>query len=73
MPDGALIGSYDHRLVGLSVLLAVLASYAALSLAARIAASAGGIRSVWLVAGAGAMGLGSGPCTTSECSPTDSP
>ncbi len=32
---GALAGSYDYRLVALSVLIAVMASYAALDLAGR--------------------------------------
>jgi PAS domain S-box-containing protein len=54
----ALVGSYDGRLVVLSVFLAILASYAALDLASRITAARGGIRSVWLTCGAAAMGLG---------------
>jgi len=54
----ALSGSYDYRLVALSIVLAVFASYAALDLAGRVTSSRGGARSVWLSAGAAAMGLG---------------
>jgi two-component system sensor histidine kinase/response regulator len=53
-----LTGSYDYRLAVLSVLLAMLASHAALDLAARITAARGGVRTVWLTCGASAMGLG---------------
>ena len=56
--EAVLIGSYDYGLVGLSVFLAMLASYAALDLAGRINAARGGLRSVWLGGGAFAMGLG---------------
>jgi two-component system, sensor histidine kinase and response regulator len=51
-------GSYDYRLVALSVLIAVLASYAALDLAARVTAARGRIRFAWLLGGASAMGTG---------------
>jgi two-component system sensor histidine kinase/response regulator len=51
-------GSYDYRLVALSVLIAVLASYAALDLAARVTAARGRIRFAWLCGGAAAMGTG---------------
>jgi PAS domain S-box-containing protein len=54
----ALIGSYDYRLVTLSVLIAMLASYAALDLAGRVTAARGRGRFVWLTGGAAAMGLG---------------
>jgi PAS domain S-box-containing protein len=53
-----LAGAFDHRLVALSVVLAMLASYAALSLAGRIVASRGPMRAFWLTYGAGTMGLG---------------
>jgi two-component system, sensor histidine kinase and response regulator len=53
-----LVGSYDYRLVALSVTLAVLASYAALDLAGRVTAARASARVVWLAAGACAMGLG---------------
>src|SRR5271168_962128 len=56
--SGLLAGSYDYRLVALSVLIAILASYAALDLAGRVTAARGRARSIWLTGGAGAMGLG---------------
>lgn len=58
MNTANLIGSYDYTLVALSVLIAVLASYAALDLAARVTASSGSIRAIWLLGGAVAMGTG---------------
>ena len=54
----SLVGSYDVRLVALSVLIAIFASYVALELAVRITAAAGRVRLVWLSGGAIAMGLG---------------
>jgi len=51
-------GSYDYRLVALSVLIAVFASYAALELAARTTAARGRVRLAWLIGGAATMGLG---------------
>src|SRR5580704_7250670 len=56
--EAALIGSYDYRLVALSVLIAILASYAALDLGGRVTASRGSLRSIWLMGGAAAMGMG---------------
>src|SRR6201998_3075161 len=53
-----LTGSYNHALVGLLVLIAMFASYAALDLAGRVAAASGWTRAVWLLGGAGAMGTG---------------
>ena len=53
-----LTGSYDYRLVALSVLIAILASYAALDLASRVTAAHGRIRFAWLLGGATAMGMG---------------
>ena len=50
--------SYDYRLVALSVLIAVCASYAALDLAGRVTAARGRALVLWLVCAAGAMGLG---------------
>jgi PAS domain S-box-containing protein len=55
--DG-LAGTYDYRLVVLSVLISALASYAALDLGGRVTASRGSLRSLWLMGGAAAMGLG---------------
>src|SRR5689334_19745128 len=51
-------GSYDYRLVGLSVLIAICAAYAALDLAGRTTAAIGRIRITWLAGGATAMGIG---------------
>ena len=59
MPSApALTGSYDYRLVALSVLIVILASYAALELAGRVTAARRWARFIWLMAGAAAMGLG---------------
>lgn len=54
----AMNGSYDYRLVALSVVIAVMASYAALDLAARVTATHGRVRFAWLWGGATAMGTG---------------
>ena len=51
-------GSYDFRLVTVSVVIAICASYAALDLAGRTTAASGRIRMAWLAGGAAAMGLG---------------
>ena len=51
-------GTYAPTLVGLSIAIAVLASYVALELASRVTASRGGIRLAWLFAGASTMGIG---------------
>jgi diguanylate cyclase len=51
-------GSYNHWLVLLSLLVAMLASYTALDLATRITASKGLAARTWLVGGAFAMGTG---------------
>lgn len=53
-----MIGYYDYRLVALSVVIAICASYVALDLAGRITAARGQIRVAWLAGGATAMGLG---------------
>jgi len=53
-----LVGSYDYRLVALSVLIAILASYAALDLAGRVTSAQGKARLLWLNGGAIAMGFG---------------
>ena len=56
--NAALSGSYDLRLVELSVVIAMCASYAALDLAGRVTASKSFSRRIWLIGGATAMGLG---------------
>src|SRR3984893_10885278 len=58
MTPKAMIGHYDYRLVALSVLIAVLASYTALDLAGRTTAARGRVRLTWLAGGATAMGVG---------------
>src|SRR5579863_3537900 len=58
MPEAALVGTYDYRLVALSVLLAILSSLAALDLAGRITAPRTRHRWIWLGGGAMVMGLG---------------
>jgi two-component system, sensor histidine kinase and response regulator len=57
-PDLVLIGSYDYRLVALSVFIAILASYAALDLSGRVTSSHGRARVLWLIGGSVAMGIG---------------
>src|SRR5712691_1572694 len=56
--DAVLAGSYDYLLVALSVLVAILASYAALDLAGRVTSAQGKARLLWLNGGAIAMGFG---------------
>jgi PAS domain S-box-containing protein len=53
-----LVGSYDLRLVALSIFIALSASSAALDLGGRVTAARGWIRSAWLAGGAAAMGFG---------------
>jgi PAS domain S-box-containing protein len=53
-----LTGSYDFRLVALSIIISILAAYVALDLAGRVTASRGFARMAWLIGGASAMGLG---------------
>src|ERR1700728_1832839 len=56
--EATLAGSYDFRLVVLSVFIATLASYAALDLGGRVTAARGRLRILWLTGGATAMGMG---------------
>src|SRR5437899_4195726 len=56
--DAVLAGSYNYLLVALSVLVAILASYAALDLAGRVTSTRGKARLLWLNGGASAMGFG---------------
>ena len=53
-----LVSSYDYRLVALSVVIAILAAYAALDLAGRVTSARSQIRFVWLTCGSLAMGIG---------------
>jgi PAS domain S-box-containing protein len=54
----SMTGSYDYRLVALSIVIAICAAYAALDLAARTRAARGRLLIAWLGGGAFAMGLG---------------
>ena len=59
MPGQELLASYDPGLVAVSIIVAVLASYAALDLSARIAAAGRGWGRIgWVTGGAIAMGCG---------------
>jgi len=58
VPALAMAGSYDYRLVVVSVLIAMMASYAALDLAGRVTSARGVARTLWLSGGATAMGIG---------------
>jgi PAS domain S-box-containing protein len=50
--------TYDYRLVALSVVIAICASYVALDLTGRVTANRGRARLAWLLGGAFAMGSG---------------
>jgi NO-binding membrane sensor protein with MHYT domain len=56
--NAVLVGSYDYGEVARSVLIAIVASYAALDVAARVNAARGTARLVSLGGGAVAMGVG---------------
>ena len=56
--SAALNGSYDYNEVARSVLIAIVASYAALDLTGRVTAARGRVRLAWLSGGAIAMGIG---------------
>src|SRR5580658_6787427 len=56
--NAILVGSYDYQLVAWSVLIAVVASYAAFDLTGRESAARGWARLCWLVGGATATGIG---------------
>jgi NO-binding membrane sensor protein with MHYT domain len=56
--DQALLGSYNDGLVVLSVVIAIVAAYAALDLAGRVTSAGGRVRFPWLSGGAIAMGTG---------------
>lgn len=58
MTNQTLPETYDYRLVVLSILIAILASYTALDLAGRVTASRGRARLAWLIGGAISMGIG---------------
>ncbi|MFP5237052.1 MAG: MHYT domain-containing protein [Acidobacteriota bacterium] len=56
--ETALQGTYNVPLVLVSILIAIIASFAALDLAGRITGASGRIRAAWLSSGAIAMGVG---------------
>jgi signal transduction histidine kinase len=56
--DVALAGSYDLRVVVLSIAIAVLGAYAGLDLAERVTAARGRPRILWLVGGVTAIAVG---------------
>ncbi len=56
--DAVMSFSYDPLQVGLSVLIAIAASYAALDLAGRVMANRKVVRAAWLAGGAFSMGSG---------------
>ncbi len=58
LAESTLVGAYNYRLVSVSVLIAVLAAYAALDLSARVTAVRGSAHYAWLTGGAAAMGIG---------------
>src|SRR6185295_7369740 len=57
-PESVMVGSYDYRLVALSILIAMLGSYATIELAGRVRASHGVARLSWRTGGATAMAIG---------------
>ena len=57
-PNAALIGTYDYRLVALSIFISLLTASAALDLAGRALIAAGKTRLAWLSGGSIAMGIG---------------
>jgi PAS domain S-box-containing protein len=56
--DLVMAGSYNYGLVALSILIAMLGSYATIDLAGRVRASHGGSRLSWRIGGATAMAIG---------------
>jgi diguanylate cyclase (GGDEF)-like protein/PAS domain S-box-containing protein len=56
--NAAIHGSYNLGLVALSILLALVSSYAALDLGGRVASTRGRGRAVWLAGGSFSMGMG---------------
>lgn len=58
LADMAMSHTYDPRLVGLSIVIAVLASYTAVDLAGRVTLTQARARLTWLIGGAIVMGMG---------------
>ena len=57
-PLSMMVGSYNYGLVVLSIVISIIASYAALDLAGRVTSAFGRGRLLWLTGGATAMGFG---------------
>lgn len=53
-----LVSSYDHLMVIVSIIVAILASFTALDMAGRVSSSSGKAAVVWLFGGGFAMGIG---------------
>ncbi|WP_017316340.1 MHYT domain-containing protein [Mastigocladopsis repens] len=58
LADVAMSSTYNPNLVGLSIVIAVIASYTALDLAGRVTAAQAQARLAWLIGGAIVMGIG---------------
>jgi methyl-accepting chemotaxis protein PixJ len=58
LADVTMSRTYDPRLVALSIVIAVLASYTGVDLAGRVTAAQAPARRVWLIGGAIVMGIG---------------
>src|SRR5438105_13776258 len=56
--DLVLVGSYDYRLIAVSIVIAITASYTALDLAGRVTSARARGRLVWLICGTTVMGIG---------------
>jgi NO-binding membrane sensor protein with MHYT domain len=56
--DLMMVGSYDYRLVALSVLVSILAAYAACDLSERLRDTRGRARLAWQMGGPTAHGIG---------------
>jgi len=56
--DLVLVGSYNYGVVALSVLIAIMGSYAAIDLGGRVTFTRGRSRLAWLTGGCVAMGIG---------------
>jgi len=63
-PDIAIVGSYDYRLVALSVFIAILTSYAALDLSGRVTSAHGRARFLWHLLASGPPALAQSPLVT---------
>ena len=64
---------YSQDLVFFSILVAVLASYTALTMTSRVSQSRGRAAVLWLAGEPSPWGSASGPCILSACSPSTCP